>query len=156
MKTVNDWLDEYNISHRNPINKRLHWICVPLIVFAVACALKRVPMGPLPDLTLLVGVAVLLYYFRLSWRLALGMSLIFALAYALVLQAEAQLGAGLLWAAAAVFVLAWIGQFIGHYYERARPSFFKDLQFLLIGPLWLLAHVYRRLALPIQPATAGG
>lgn len=42
-----------------------------------------------------------------------------------------------------VFVIAWIGQFVGHQIEGKKPSFFKDLQFLLIGPLWLLAFVYR-------------
>ncbi len=46
---------------------------------------------------------------------------------------------------AALFVLAWIGQFVGHAIEGKRPSFFKDVQFLLIGPLWLLADLYRRL-----------
>ena len=49
-----------------------------------------------------------------------------------------------------VFVLAWIGQFVGHRVEGAKPSFFKDLQFLLIGPLWLLAFIYRRLQLPVE------
>jgi uncharacterized membrane protein YGL010W len=45
------------------------------------------------------------------------------------------------------FVVAWIGQFIGHAIEGKRPSFFKDVQFLMIGPLWLLADVYRRLGI---------
>ena len=153
MKTVDQWLDDYNASHRNRINKRLHWVCVPLIVFAVACALKRVPMGASPlNLTELLGLLALAYYFRLSWRLGLGMTLVFGLLYALVRWADAQLGAWFLAAAAGIFVLAWIGQFIGHHYERAKPSFFKDLQYLLIGPLWLLAHVYERLRLPIRAA----
>jgi uncharacterized membrane protein YGL010W len=49
--------------------------------------------------------------------------------------------------AAVVFVLAWTGQFIGHVFEGRRPSFFKDLQFLLIGPAWLLSFIYRHLGL---------
>ncbi len=49
--------------------------------------------------------------------------------------------------AAVLFVAAWIGQFIGHMIEGKRPSFFKDIQFLMIGPLWLLADVYRRLGI---------
>jgi uncharacterized membrane protein YGL010W len=54
-----------------------------------------------------------------------------------------------LWATSlAIFVAAWIGQFIGHASEGTRPSFFKDVQFLLIGPLWLLAAVYRSLGIP--------
>jgi uncharacterized membrane protein YGL010W len=49
---------------------------------------------------------------------------------------------------AAIFVVAWIGQFIGHAIEGAKPSFFKDMQFLMIGPLWLMSFVYRRLGIP--------
>jgi uncharacterized membrane protein YGL010W len=44
-----------------------------------------------------------------------------------------------------VFVLAWIGQFIGHKIEGKKPSFFDDLRYLLIGPLFVLAVLYRRL-----------
>lgn len=44
---------------------------------------------------------------------------------------------GLFYVALGIFILAWIGQFIGHKIEGKRPSFFKDIQFLLIGPLWV-------------------
>ena len=150
MNTVDQWLNEYTLSHHNAVNKRLHWICVPLIVLSVALVLKAIPLasGPFNAATI-VGVLALLYYFVLSWRLGIGMSLVFAALYALVLAMEAALGSWLLLAAIVIFVLAWIGQFIGHHIEGKRPSFLKDLQFLLIGPLWLLADVYRRLSLPI-------
>ena len=50
-----------------------------------------------------------------------------------------------LWASSlAIFVIAWVGQFIGHKIEGKKPSFFEDLQFLMIGPLWLLGHLYRK------------
>jgi uncharacterized membrane protein YGL010W len=48
-----------------------------------------------------------------------------------------------------VFVLAWIGQFIGHKIEGKKPSFIKDIQFLLIGPIWLLSDIYNKLKIPI-------
>jgi uncharacterized membrane protein YGL010W len=60
-------------------------------------------------------------------------------AFTKLTQVPLWLGCGVL------FVLAWIGQFVGHAIEGKRPSFIKDLQFLLIGPMWLLADVYRRL-----------
>ncbi len=47
----------------------------------------------------------------------------------------------------AIFVLAWIGQFIGHKIEGKKPSFLDDLRFLLIGPLFVLSFLYRRLNL---------
>lgn len=152
MKTLKQWLDEYSVSHQNPINKAFHWVCIPLIVFSMWAALKAIPVGDalLNPATLAIAF-FLAYYARLSWQLALGMLAIFGLMYWGVLALEALLGAQLIWAAAAIFVAAWIGQFIGHQVEGAKPSFFKDLQFLLIGPLWLLADVYRRLAIPMGP-----
>lgn len=149
MRTLEQWLDEYSASHRNPTNKLMHWICVPLIAFSIACALKVIPLGGgYVNATTVVGLLALLYYFRLSWRLASGMTVIFLLAYWLIVTLHQALGFGLLWLAIAVFVAAWAGQFYGHHVERARPSFFKDLQFLMIGPLWLLDAVYRHWEIP--------
>jgi uncharacterized membrane protein YGL010W len=68
---------------------------------------------------------------------------------ALVVRALADLPVPLWLSSTVLFVVAWIGQFIGHHFEGRKPSFFKDVQFLLIGPLWLLAFVYRRFGLPI-------
>lgn len=150
MKTLKQWLDEYSASHLNPINKTLHWICIPWIVFSVYLALKAIPAGDLLVNPATVAAALALaYYARLSWQLAVGMVAIFAAMYAGILAVQDLAGANTIWVAAAIFVLAWIGQFIGHEYEGAKPSFFKDMQFLLIGPLWLLADVYRRLAIPM-------
>ena len=95
----------------------------------------------------LAAAAALIYYLVLSPALALGLLLAFA-----VLLAITRLLAGLPWplwlTSIVIFVIAWIGQFIGHAVEGKRPSFFKDIQFLLIGPLWLLASAYRRLSIP--------
>lgn len=154
MRTIESWLAEYGESHRNPVNKRYHWVCVPLIMLALVMLFSAIPQpgvfAPSPWMhwgTVLVIVA-LLYYFMLAPRLALGMIPVSA---ALVF---ATWGVGFLpWSiaisGAVVFVVSWIGQFIGHHYEGRRPAFIRDLQFLMIGPLWLLAFIYRRLGLPI-------
>lgn len=152
MKTLKQWLNEYSESHQNPRNKLLHWICVPQIVFAVYLALKTIPLGgEVVNVATVAAVLALAYYARLSWQLAVGLTLAFALMYALILAVQGWAGSYTIWLAALIFVEAWIGQFIGHNIEGARPSFFKDLQFLLIGPLWLMADVYRRMAIPMQP-----
>ena len=145
MRTLNDWLDEYADSHRNAVNKTLHWICVPLIVFAVIGGLASLPApAALDTVGGWAGVAVLpalAYWLRLSWRLGLGMLPILG-AFALSLHALAAAGPPLWLSCLGIFAVAWIGQFVGHAIEGRRPSFFKDLQFLLIGPLWLLAAAY--------------
>ena len=89
----------------------------------------------------------MLYYAVLSLPLALGALPVFLLMLWSV-AVLARRAPPPLWSICAVaFVLAWIGQFIGHAIEGRRPSFFKDLQFLMIGPLWLLAAAYRRLGI---------
>ncbi|TKB57320.1 Mpo1 family 2-hydroxy fatty acid dioxygenase [Ferrimonas aestuarii] len=135
MKTVEQWFEEYGASHKNPTNKKVHWICVPLITFSVVGMLWALS----PLLTMGLMVAAILFYLRLSLPLAIGMALILTL---------------MLWLASTlvnpflvsivIFVAAWIGQFWGHKVEGKKPSFFKDLQFLLIGPIWLLGFVFRK------------
>lgn len=149
MRSIHQWLDEYGESHRNPVNKRIHWVCVPAIVLSVIGLLWSLPVpaafaaiSPALNWAVLVAMAAVVYYFALSVPLALGAAVVLAL----LLLAAAGLDrlATPLWVTSIViFVVAWIGQFIGHHIEGKKPSFFKDLQFLMIGPLWLLAAAYR-------------
>jgi uncharacterized membrane protein YGL010W len=151
MRTAEAWLTEYGISHRNPTNKSLHWICVPVIVW---CALGLIWTAPVPNelrsavpaanWASAAALATVVYYAFLSPRLALGVLPVFILMLWSIDEVQRNAALPLWLICAALFVLAWIGQFIGHAIEGRRPSFFKDLQFLLIGPLWLLADVYRR------------
>lgn len=154
MKPVETWLEEYGESHRNPINKRIHWVCVPLIVLSLIGLLWSIPVpqvfrdaSPILNWGMLFLMASIVYYFLLSVSLGIGMT-VFA---GLVIYATAWLDRlpWPLWAVSvAIFVAAWIGQFIGHRIEGRQPSFFKDIQFLMIGPMWLMAHLYRKVGIP--------
>lgn len=153
MRPVQTWFDEYGESHRHPVNKALHWICVPLIVLSLLGLLWSIPVptawaarSPFLNWGVLFLLPALAYYYVLAWRLALGMTLAVAAAIGLV-YAASRLPVALWLLSLIVFVAAWVGQFIGHQIEGKKPSFFKDLQFLLIGPFWLLGFVYRRLKL---------
>ncbi len=90
-----------------------------------------------------------LYYFRLSWTLASGFFIYNLAMIALTLAIEASSPWPLWQVAVIVFVAAWILQFIGHAVEGKRPSFFKDVQFLMIGPAWLLSFIYRSIGLRV-------
>ena len=153
MRSISDWLSEYGASHQHPTNKLLHWICVPPIVLAVLGLLWSVPapaltaLSPWLNWATLAAAAALLYYLWLSPRLAAGVLIAFV-ALLLVIRGLARLPWPLWETSLVIFILAWIGQFIGHAIEGRRPSFFKDVQFLLIGPVWLLAAAYRRLSVP--------
>lgn len=105
------------------------------------------PHGPLPEplnWAAVAAIPVLLFYLQLSFSLFAGMAGLTALGLWLCHQWQGPL----LWPAVAAFVLLWIAQFVGHKIEGKRPSFLADLQFLLIGPAWVLASLYRRLRLP--------
>jgi uncharacterized membrane protein YGL010W len=154
MRSVNAWLSEYGESHQNPTNKLLHWICVPPIMLSALGFMRCIPVpqawsaqADWLNWASLFALAALLYYVVLSRTLALGLTVVFVLLLLLV-QALSTLPWPLWLTSLAIFVAAWIGQFIGHAIEGKRPSFFKDLQFLLIGPLWLLAAAYRRFSVP--------
>ncbi|MGH8194276.1 MAG: DUF962 domain-containing protein [Woeseiaceae bacterium] len=150
MRTMQQWLDEYSQSHRHPTNKTIHWICVPAILFSVLGLLWLIPVprfaatiGPWMNwATLLMALAVI-YYLILSPALALGMAVIALVMFAVIYQLELAITFPLWMLFVGIFVVAWIGQFIGHEIEGKKPSFFKDVQFLLIGPAWLLADLYR-------------
>lgn len=151
MRPADDWCNDYGESHQNPTNKIIHWICVPLILLTVLGMLWAAPVpaamasvsGWLNWATI-VMVLALIYYFVLSPSLGAGMSIVLALFTYILYTLEAA-GLPIMAASVSVFVLAWIGQFIGHHIEGKKPSFFKDIQFLMIGPIWLLGFVYRRM-----------
>ena len=154
MRTAAQWLEDYGDSHHNQTNKALHWICVPVIVWCVLGLLWSLPFPggiraiyPAANWATVAVFAALVYYSTLSVPLALG-TLPLLLAFLWSLDRLDRWDAVPLWSiCVGLFIAAWIGQFIGHAIEGKRPSFFKDVQFLMIGPLWLLADVYRRLGI---------
>ncbi len=147
-KTTGQWFREYGDSHRNPVNKFIHWICVPLIyltLFGILWDLPRADwMSYLPGLnwSILIAAPVMLFYWLLSPSLAKGMLAFTVLCFILFFVWGYFFDTALWLACAIAFVVLWIGQFVGHHIEGKKPSFFKDLQFLLIGPAWIMAGLY--------------
>ena len=154
MQSLESLLLEYGESHQTMTNKIVHWICVPVIVWSVVALLWLIPFPSRWQLEIaplnwaFIGLVLAqIYYFSLSIRLGLGL-LLYNL-FMLWITALTDMNAITpLWQIAVIaFVVAWIGQFLGHIVERKRPSFFKDIQFLLIGPAWLMSALYRTLGL---------
>jgi uncharacterized membrane protein YGL010W len=158
MSKIDSLLSEYGESHQNATNKSIHWICVPLIFFSIVGLIASIPAAPLRALLganspfanwAAVGlVLVMLYYFSLSVTLTVGMFL-FGLFCLMLCDFIVKLNIASLWLVCVIiFVVAWIGQFYGHKVEGKKPSFLKDVQFLLIGPAWLMHFIYKRLGIP--------
>jgi uncharacterized membrane protein YGL010W len=157
MRRIDELLEEYGESHRNSTNKTIHWICVPLIFFSVVGLIASIPSdyvqrlsegNPYANWATIVMVLVLIYYVSLSIPLSFGM-LLFGLLCLFLTRIIAESGIAPLWAISiGIFLIAWIGQFYGHKVEGKKPSFFKDVQFLLIGPAWLMHFIYKKLGIP--------
>ncbi|MGO4818629.1 Mpo1 family 2-hydroxy fatty acid dioxygenase [Flavobacterium sp. W22_SRS_FP1] len=151
MKTLNEWFEEYSLSHKNLTNKKIHYICVPLIFFSVIGLFMGIPNQILTPFALIHPVLanwafiillfVLFFYFRLSIVMGIKM-LVFTTIYLVGNYIIAQ-SVPLLWFSILVFTVGWIGQFYGHKIEGKKPSFIKDLQFLLIGPAWVIHSVFK-------------
>ncbi len=153
MRDVNQWLQEYGASHQNPSNKLIHWICVPLIVLSVIGLIGSIPVpefmsniSPRLNFGSLALLLAILYYTYLSISLAIGM-IIFSIILIYVLHLMIGLDIALWKQCFVIFVVAWIVQFIGHEIEGKKPSFLKDIQFLMIGPLWLLSFIYKKIGI---------
>ena len=142
MKSLNGWLQEYSVSHQNHTNKLLHHICVPLIFFSILGMLWDLEVAGIRGAWVLAAFGMA-FYVRLGWRVSLVMLLQISVCFA-ILSFWSQRGSFVFWPCLAIFVAAWIGQFVGHKIEGAKPSFFQDIQFLLIGPLWVFSSFLKK------------
>lgn len=147
-------LSEYSESHENETNKLIHWVCVPLIFWSIVALLYSIPNSPLlavfgdgffSNWAVIIMFPVLIYYISLS--LSIGIGMMFFIGICLILSFMIDQNSNYpLWAIAIlIFILAWLGQFYGHKVEGKKPSFLKDIQFLLIGPAWLLHFVFKKI-----------
>ena len=138
-RKVDTLLHHYGLSHTHPTNELIHFIAIPAIMLSLTGLLFALH----PALALAFMAASMVYYARLSWRftgcMVLGSSVLLAVVDALDARGV------LVPVSLAVFVVAWIFQFIGHRIEGKKPSFFEDLQYLWVGPLFVLSKVFLRL-----------
>jgi uncharacterized membrane protein YGL010W len=160
MKSADTWFQEYGASHQNPTNKAIHWVCVPAILFASIGLFWAIPApdafgailpgrySPLVNWGSVLVVVALIFYLRMSFSIFLGMLLVSAASLWGNLLIVESGGAPLWKVSLGIFLVAWVFQFIGHKIEGQKPSFFQDLQFLLVGPAWLLHFIYKKLGVP--------
>jgi uncharacterized membrane protein YGL010W len=157
MRKIDQLLAEYGESHQDVTNKTIHWICVPLIFFSIIGLIASIPSGPIQALlgegnpyanwATVALVLVIAYYVSLSIWLSVGMA-VFGLICIMLVRFITLMNAPLWAVSLGIFVVAWIGQFYGHKVEGKKPSFLKDIQFLLIGPAWLMHFIYKKLGIP--------
>ncbi|EHV5551739.1 hypothetical protein CRN32_02415 [Vibrio vulnificus] len=140
MRSLEQWLDAYGESHQNSTNQKIHTFAVPGIFFSIVALIWSLPSLPLPVLSLnwvwIAALPVWWFYYRLSLSVFL-MMLGYTLASIALAWSVELLGMPLVEMAVGLFIVLWIFQFVGHKIEGKKPSFFEDLKFLLIGPVWV-------------------
>jgi uncharacterized membrane protein YGL010W len=136
-RRIDELLAHYGQSHRNPVNERIHFVAIPLILLSLLGLMAAIH----PWLAYGFAGASMIYYARLSAVFLVAMAIVSVLALALVHA----MGPWTLPISLSIFVAAWIAQLVGHRIEGKKPSFFEDLQYLWVGPLFVLGKLLGRL-----------
>ena len=152
MRKIDRLFKEYSESHQNETNKLIHWICVPLIFWSILGFIALIPAPhfyllnfmAMSIASLIALIIVSVFYITLSWRIAVIMIFVMLIFEYLIYFVNITFERNSWIIFLSVFVLSWIGQFYGHKIEGKKPSFLKDLQFLLIGPIWLLHFLIKK------------
>lgn len=138
-RRVDQRLAHYEESHRHPTNERIHFVAIPLIMLSLLGLL----FAAHPWAAYTFAAASMVYYVRLSAVFLLAMAALSIIGLALVHA----MGEHVLIISAAIFVGAWIAQFVGHKLEGRKPSFFEDLQYLWVGPIFVLSKLFLKLGI---------
>ena len=144
MKTLTDQLTQYAYYHQDQRNIHTHFVGVPMILLAVVILMSRLQMAvgdAVISLAMVAAVLTTVFYLRLDLRFGVVMGLVLAAMVVAGQWLAAQ--SATLWLASGVglFVVGWVIQFVGHYYEGKKPAFVDDIVGLLIGPLFVAAEL---------------
>ncbi|WP_111708656.1 Mpo1 family 2-hydroxy fatty acid dioxygenase [Lutibacter citreus] len=153
MKKQQEWFNEYSESHQNETNQLIHYICVPAIFFSIVGLFMSIPSkiistflninNPfIENWAALILLIIMIFYIRLSFSIFVKM-----LTFSIICLVGNYFISNLFplfYTSLIIFIVAWIGQFYGHKLEGKKPSFLKDLQFLLIGPAWVFEKISKK------------
>jgi uncharacterized membrane protein YGL010W len=155
MKKIEQLFTEYGESHKNATNKLIHWICVPLIFWTILGFISYIPtphvylnmFGYISIASIVALILVSIFYFRLSFIVGFIMIFVMLIMEYFVSLCNIQFGRKSWIVYLSIFIITWILQFVGHKIEGKKPSFLKDLKFLLVGPIWLLGFILRKVGI---------
>jgi uncharacterized membrane protein YGL010W len=138
-RKIDTLLTHYGKSHLNPTNEVIHFVAIPLIMLSIVGLMYALH----PWVAFAFMAASLVYYARLSTVFLVAMAVWSTLLYALILM----MGDKVWQTSLIIFVGAWIAQFIGHNIEGKKPSFFEDIQYLWVGPLFVLSKLFAKIGI---------
>ncbi|NNP70474.1 Mpo1-like protein [Acinetobacter sp. Ac_5812] len=143
MTNLERLLSQYAAYHLDRNNIVTHFVGIPLIVFSILCLTARAGVEISSLSVTLASVLIVLstiYYISLDKLFGLLMLILLVLAYPLAVSIAALPMWSWLGASIGIFVVGWVFQFVGHYFEKKKPAFVDDVIGLAIGPLFVLAE----------------
>ena len=154
MRPADEWLQQYSRHHADGADQLLHRLMIPLLVTSVVGLLWAIPVPttfreatPVLNWGTIFLMAAIVYYFILSISLAFGALPIIASVVWAVMWLD-RLSYPLWMSSAALLITAWMGLRVSHRSPGLRPSLIGDLQYVMLGPVWLVSALYRRLGIP--------
>ena len=151
MRNATELLSQYAQYHRDRRNIATHLVGVPMIVFAVGVLLARpaFSVGGIALSPAWIAYAVTVLWYLTRGNLVIGAAVSAVVGVLMVLAHGVAYGSTGSWLAWGVggFVVGWVIQFVGHYYEGRKPAFVDDLTGLLVGPMFVTAEVVFALGL---------
>ena len=138
-RKIDTLIAHYGKSHMNATNEVIHFIAIPLIMLSIVGLMYA--LHPLVAFAFMA--ASMVYYARLSTIFLVAMLVWSTILYWLILM----MGDKVWQTSLIIFVGAWIAQFIGHHLEGKKPSFFEDIQYLWVGPLFVLSKLFGKLGI---------
>ena len=155
MKSLENYINEYSESHQNRVNRLIHKVCVPAILFSILGIIKAIPVPIAWPLWLdwsSVLIILILIYYSLFKNFRVLIAIIILIAPMITLLELLRPRFFIL--SLIIFLVAWIGQFIGHKIEGKKPSFFSDIFFLLIGPIWTMNEFAEQMGINLKISNA--
>lgn len=146
MKSLADHMCVYAAYHRNPVNRAIHFVFVPAIVWTLMIALDKLPLFTVSNVT--VTAAFVITAVLLTWYIALDLSLgiaataVFTVLLVGAIQINATVSPAAAWGiAGGLFVASWIFQFVGHgVWEKRRPALMDNLFQVFVAPMFIISE----------------
>jgi uncharacterized membrane protein YGL010W len=138
-RKIDALLAHYGSSHKNATNEVIHFFAIPLIMLSIVGLMYALH----PWIAFAFMAASMVYYARLSTVFLIAMVVWSTILYGLILQ----MGDSVWQTSLIIFIGAWIAQFYGHHVEGKKPSFFEDIQYLWVGPLFVLSKLFEKVGI---------
>jgi len=155
MSEIDRWLSQYGDSHREISHPALYWLAVLMLVPATAGLLWSLPLpeafvqiSPVLNWGSMFLMVALVYYFIISFSLAIGM-LPFIFAVTALGFWLTRSGLSVAGASIGLMIAAVAGLYVGRRGSGGVRAVRRDIQLMVIGPIWLLSKLYRRLGIRV-------